>query len=190
MLAADLRSLINLIESADRLDRATESRLYAAMNTLAEFSSSHMQSDRLDQAYDIVMQYLPDAHYTGVMYRGFGVSPDALSRADLVDEIKKKMQSYQRQVLSWSQDPQVAQEFAAENGIGVVMQQRATGIDTDNLYYEPTDFSVDGGFSGEEEVLARLDPSATILGFVADDEDKLWPAADIAQFLNYVKQNY
>ena len=190
MLAPDLRSLINLIESADRLDRATERRLYAAMNTLAEFSSSHMQSDRLDQAYDIVMQYLPDAQYTGVMYRGFDISPDVLNRADLSNEIKKKMQLYQRQVLSWSQDPRVAQEFAAENGIGVVLQQRATGIDTDKIYYEPTDFSVDGGFSGEQEVFARLYPSATIYGFVADDEDELWPDADISGFLSYVKQNY
>ena len=187
MNSQDLRRLIDIIESQEDLTAAEEQQLYAAMNTLAEFSSSHTQSDRLDQAYDLCMRLLPDARYTGPMYRGFAISPDTLSSSELVDEIKTKMRSYQRQVLSWSQDPQVAREFAAENGIGVVIEQQSTGIDTDNLYYEPTDFSVDGGFPSEQEVFARLDPSASILGFVAGDEDEFWPADQLDQFLEHLR---
>ena len=182
-----LRKLIDLIESQEDLSPGEEQQLYAAMNTLAEFSSSHTQSDRLDRAYDLCMRYLPAAHYTGPMYRGFDIDPDTLDQADLLDQIRKRMRSYSRQVISWSRDPEIAQEFAAESDLGVVIQQRSTGIDTDKLYYEPTDFSVDGGFSGEQEVFARLDPSAAILGFVAGDEDEFWPAQDIDKFVDYLK---
>lgn len=187
MTAKDLRRLIDLIESQADLTAAEEQQLYAAMNTLAEFSSSHTQSDRLDRAYDLCMRLLPEAQYTGPMYRGFDIDPDTLDRADLSDQIRDRMQSYSRQVLSWSRDPQIAKEFAAENGVGVVIEQRSTGIDTDRLYYEPTDFSVDGGFSGEQEVFARRDPSATILGFVAGDPDEFWPADHVDQFLRHLR---
>lgn len=206
MNTEDLRKLIDLIESQDDEEdyddedfehesySPEEEKLHDAMDIVAQFSASGIGDEELDQAFDICMEWLPDSRYTGIMYRGFGISPNVLDREDLLSEIKKEMQSYQRQVVPWSKDPEVAKRFTEEKPVGVVVQQRSTGLDPNELYYEPTDYHANGAFgSHESEVFARLDRSVSIYGFTADyiedENDNFWPLSQVKQFLSYLKSN-
>jgi hypothetical protein len=208
MRSEDIRRLINLVESAlekssdddkyvdfydnpNNPDEETVQKIHMAMDQLASFSNSNINYN-IDQAYEIAMEHIPNARYTGVMYRGFPIDPEIVSDPNLVlSKIRQLMSSYARQVVSWSSEPDVAIHIV-NSDMGVVVKQHATGIAVNDLHYEPTDYSAHSAFNEENEIFARVDNNLSIHVFVVDNEDDdpvVFPAKDLQKFLNFVKSS-
>ena len=185
MSSTDIRKLINLIEA--RSGKVSVQKLHQAMSQIADFSNSNIDYG-INEAYEICMKYLPDARYTGVMFRGLSIRPDVIANSNLnslTASVQQKMQAYARQVTSWT--PDIETTFRFINGTGVVLEQQATGLDVNNLYHEETDFSVQSAFDDENEVLAYTTDSVSIAGFVAVDQDENPVFFPVAKFNDFVK---